>query len=62
MSQFEIDTVVVNERLDRFGIGEAGSELPVAGNLIDDDNKIVLWCDYIDMGSDQRQIADLTAA
>ena len=62
LSQFEIGTTVVNERLDRFQIGDGWLELPIAGVFqIDDDGKIALWRDYFDMGSYQRQYADLTA-
>lgn len=61
LSQYEIGSVVVNERLDRFQIGDGWLELPVAGVFhVDDDGKIVLWRDYFDMGTYQRQFAELT--
>ena len=62
VSQFEIDTTVINERLDRFQIGDGWLELPIAGVFhIDADGKIALWRDYFDMGSYQRQFAELTS-
>ena len=62
LSQYEIGSVVVNERLDRFKIGAGWLELPIAGVFhINDEDKIVLWRDYFDMGSYQRQLTELTA-
>jgi len=62
LTQYEIDTIVVNERLDRFQMGSGWLELPVAGVFhINDEGKISLWRDYFDMGSYQRQFAELTA-
>jgi len=53
--------VVVNERVDRFRIGEGWLELPCAGFFeIDTDGRIALWRDYFDMASYQRQMAALT--
>ncbi|MGI9598300.1 MAG: limonene-1,2-epoxide hydrolase family protein [Acidimicrobiales bacterium] len=61
LTQHEIGSVVVNERLDRFQIGDGWLELPVAGVFhVDDDGKIDLWRDYFDMGTYQRQFAELT--
>ena len=55
------DGVVVNERLDRFQIGDGWLELPIAGFFeLDDAGLITLWRDYFDMGSYQRQLAELT--
>ncbi len=60
VSQYEVGSVVFNERVDRFKIGEGWLELPVAGIFhLDDDGKISLWRDYFDMASYQRQMADL---
>jgi limonene-1,2-epoxide hydrolase len=57
----ESGRVVVNERVDRFRIGEGWLELPVAGFFeVDDDGRITLWRDYFDMASYQRQLAALT--
>lgn len=61
LSQFEVGDTVINERLDRFQIGDGWLELPVAGFFrVDADGKIALWRDYFDMGSYQRQITELT--
>ena len=60
VSQYAVGSVVFNERLDRFKIGEGWLELPVAGIFhLDDDGKISLWRDYFDMASYQRQMAEL---
>ncbi len=62
LSQYEFGSTVINERLDRFQIGGGWLELPIAGVFeIDADGKISLWRDYFDMGSYQRQFAELTA-
>lgn len=48
---------VMNERSDRFRIGDAWIDLPVAGVFeVGDDGRIALWRDYFDMQtfSDQR--------
>jgi len=61
LSQYEVGSVVVNERLDRFQIGDGWLELPIAGVFhLGDDGKIELWRDYFDMGTYQRQFAELT--
>ena len=61
LSQFEIGDTVINERLDRFRIGDGWLELPIAGIFrIDGEGKIALWRDYFDMGSYGRQFAKLT--
>lgn len=51
---------VINERLDRFKIGEGWLELAVAGVFEVEDGQITLWRDYFDMASYQRQMAELT--
>lgn len=51
---------VVNERLDRFKIGEGWLELPVAGFFEVTGGQITLWRDYFDMGAYQRQMTELT--
>ncbi len=54
--------VVVNERLDRFQIGNGWLELPVAGFFeVTDQGLISLWRDYFDMSSYTGQLAALTA-
>lgn len=53
--------VVMNERTDRFEIGDGWLELPVAGVFrVDDAGLISLWRDYFDMASYQRQLSELT--
>ena len=51
---------VMNERLDRFKIGDGWLELPVAGVFEVTDGLITLWRDYFDMGTYQAQMAALT--
>lgn len=54
-------SVVMNERLDRFLIGDGWLELPVAGVFeVDDDGLITLWRDYFDMGTYMTRLAELT--
>jgi limonene-1,2-epoxide hydrolase len=53
--------VVINERLDRFQIGNGWLELPVAGFFeVTDQGLISLWRDYFDMSSYTGQLAALT--
>ena len=53
--------VVMNERTDRFRIGEASIALPVAGVFeVGDDGRIVLWRDYFDLKSFSDQMAAIT--
>ncbi|HSM65635.1 MAG TPA: limonene-1,2-epoxide hydrolase family protein [Ilumatobacteraceae bacterium] len=54
--------VVVNERLDRFQIGDGWLELPVAGFFeVTDQGLISLWRDYFDMTTYVNQLSALTA-
>ncbi len=63
LAQWEVGRTVINERLDRFEIGEGWLELPIAGVFeVNGEDKISLWRDYFDMGSYTRQMADLTAS
>lgn len=63
LRQWSQGRTVINERLDRFRIGDGWLELSVAGVFeIDDDDRIVLWRDYFDMGSYTRQLAELTGS
>ena len=56
------DDVVMNERLDRFKIGDGWLELPVAGVFeVNGDGRITLWRDYFDMGSYMSQLTALTS-
>ncbi len=62
VDQWEVDRTVINERVDRFQIGDGWLEMPVAGVFrIDDDGKIALWRDYFDLATYTRQLAALTA-
>ena len=59
--QMTSGSTVVNERLDRFQIGDGWLELPVAGVFeVDSGGRICLWRDYFDMASYTRQLAALT--
>ncbi|MDG1411398.1 MAG: limonene-1,2-epoxide hydrolase family protein [Acidimicrobiales bacterium] len=63
LDQWEVGRTVINERLDRFEIGDGWLELPLAGIFeVNDGNKISLWRDYFDMGSYTRQMATLTGS
>jgi limonene-1,2-epoxide hydrolase len=62
LRQWEFGGVVVNERIDRFRIGNGWLELPVAGFFeVDAQGLIMLWRDYFDLGSYLSQLADLTS-
>ena len=53
--------VVVNERVDRFRIGETWVEVPVVGVWeINQDGRITLWRDYFDMETYTSQLSALT--
>ncbi len=53
---------VMNERTDRFRIGDQWIDLPVAGVFeVDDDGKIVLWRDYFDMATFTDQMTKISA-
>ncbi len=61
LREIAVGNVVINERLDRFQIGDGWLELPVAGVWeVGDDGRISLWRDYFDMGSYVTQLATLT--
>ena len=56
-----VGNVVVNERLDRFEIGNGWLELPVAGFFeVTDDGRISRWRDYFDMATYMNQLSALT--
>jgi limonene-1,2-epoxide hydrolase len=60
LRQWDCEGVVINERIDRFRIGNGWLELPVAGFFeLDVDGRIILWRDYFDLGSYMSQLADL---
>ena len=60
VSQYEFGSTVVNERVDRFKIGDGWLELPIAGVFHVEAGLITLWRDYFDMASYQRQLTALT--
>ena len=47
--------VVMNERLDRFQLGDRWVEVPVAGLFVLRDGRIALWRDYFDLATYRRQ-------
>jgi len=49
--------VVLNERVDRFKMGERWVELPLAGVFEVRDGKIALWRDYFDLTTFQKAMA-----
>jgi limonene-1,2-epoxide hydrolase len=53
----EAGDVVLNERTDRFLLGERWLEIPVAGVWQLRDGKIALWRDYFDLGQFNEQLA-----
>lgn len=53
--------VVMNERIDRFRIGDRWLEIPVVGIFELDDGRIRLWRDYFDLGDYRQQKPDLLA-
>jgi limonene-1,2-epoxide hydrolase len=52
--------LVLNERTDRFLVGDRWIDLPVAGVFELRDDRIVLWRDYFDMGAAQVLIDALS--
>ena len=61
LRQVEVGNVVINERLDRFKIGDGWLELPIAGIFEVADGQITLWRDYFDMNSYMTQFTALTS-
>lgn len=60
LNQWEFGDTVINERIDRFQIGDGWLELPVAGVFrVDTEGRITLWRDYFDMGGYTRQLDEL---
>lgn len=59
--QHAVGNLVVNERVDRFRIGDGWLELPVAGFFeISDEGLIRRWRDYFDMTTYVQQLQALT--
>ena len=53
-------SIVMNERTDRFRVGEKWMDLPVAGIFeLDGEGRIVLWRDYFDVETMNRQLAEI---
>ena len=51
---------VMNERTDRFRVGDKWMDLPVAGIFeVGDDGLIVLWRDYFDLETMNAQLTDM---
>ena len=50
-------SIVFNERIDMFDIGEKRVEVPVAGMFEVRGGKITLWRDYFDLPTYTKQIA-----
>ena len=61
LRQTQHGELVINERLDRFKIGDGWLELPVAGFFEITDGKISRWRDYFDMATYTTQLTELTA-
>lgn len=59
--QVASDTLVLNERTDRFGKDGKWIDLPVAGVFEVHDGRITLWRDYFDMTTMANQLAELTS-
>ncbi len=57
--QIASDSLVLNERTDRFGKGGKWMELPVAGVFEVHDNRITLWRDYFDVTTMNNQLTEL---
>jgi len=57
LRQLAVGDTVMNERVDRFRIGDRWIELPVAGVfVVDDEDRIVLWRDYFDLPTLMNQL------
>lgn len=60
--QVAAGSVVMNERTDRFRVGETWMDLPVAGIfVVAADGRIQLWRDYFDLPTLTDQMAALAA-
>jgi limonene-1,2-epoxide hydrolase len=52
--------IVMNERTDRFRVGDSWMDLKVAGVFeVNDDGKVTLWRDYFDMGEFNAEMQKL---
>jgi limonene-1,2-epoxide hydrolase len=52
--------VVMNERLDRFHLGNRWVEVPVAGLFVISDGLVTLWRDYFDLATYRDQMSPPT--
>jgi limonene-1,2-epoxide hydrolase len=60
--QVAVGSTVMNERSDRFRIGDRWIDLPVAGIFeVGDDGLITLWRDYFDMATFTDQLNAILA-
>lgn len=58
LRQTATGNIVMNERVDRFRVGENWIDLPVAGVFeVGADGKITLWRDYFDLATMTNQMA-----
>jgi limonene-1,2-epoxide hydrolase len=48
--------LVMNERVDRFKVGDTWADLPVAGVFVVRDGHITLWRDYFDLQTIMNQL------
>ena len=57
VTNYQVGTgdVIMNERLDRFQLGDRWVEVPVAGLFVLRDGRIALWRDYFDLATYRRQ-------
>lgn len=63
LRQIASGDTVMNERVDRFRIGETWMELPVAGIfVVNDEGLITLWRDYFDLQTLTEQMNAVAAA
>jgi limonene-1,2-epoxide hydrolase len=52
--------IVMNERTDRFRVGDSWMDLKVAGVFeVNDEGKVTLWRDYFDMGEFNAEMQKL---
>ena len=58
--QVAVGQIVMNERNDRFHIGDTWLELPVAGVFeVNTDGLITLWRDYFDLATFTNQLTEI---
>lgn len=63
LRQLAAGNTVMNERVDRFRMGSAWIDLPVAGVFtVNDDGLITLWRDYFDLPTLMNQMTEAASA